>query len=191
MLNYIWGFMILVGIVIGALMGNMAEITAAVLDSAKEAINLCIIMFGVVGLWTGIMKIAECSGLVAQLTRKMAPIIHLLFPNIPKGHKANEYIASNMVANMLGLGWAATPAGIMAMKELDKLNKKHGVASHDMCMFLIVNVSSLQLVPVTMIAYRSQYGSINPSEIIVPALAATVISTIVGIGYGKFKYRKE
>ncbi len=181
MLNYLWGFMIIIGIIVGVFNGKIDAVSTASINSAKEAITLCIAMLGVMSLWTGIMQIAKASGITDAFTRALHPIIRLLFPDIPKGHPANEYIASNMIANILGLGWAATPMGLKAMKELKALNKDSEYASCDMCTFLIINISSLQLIPVNIIAYRSQYGSISPTEILGAALIATTISTIAGV----------
>lgn len=120
MLNYIWAFMILIGVVYGAFTGKMAEVTNAALDSAGDAVSLCITMIGVMALWVGLMEIAQKSGLIAKLTRGIQPFISFLFPRIPKGHPAREYIATNLIANVLGLGWACTPAGLKAMEELDR-----------------------------------------------------------------------
>lgn len=181
MLNYLWGFMIVIGIVVGVLKGNIAQVSNATINSSKEAIALCISMLGVMAMWSGLMQIAKKSGLIAYLTKAMNPIIQYLFPDIPKGHIAKEFIASNMIANILGLGWAATPAGLMAMRELKKLNNDSDVASYDMCTFLIINISSLQLIPVNIIAYRSQYGSVNPAEILGAGILATFFSTLSGV----------
>lgn len=189
MLNLIWGGMILVGVVCAAFLGNMGAVNTALIDGTKEAVSLCIFMYGVVGMWTGIMQIAESCGLLKQLSKVLMPMIRWMFPGIPKEHKANEYIATNIAANIFGLGWAATPSGLLAMKEMGELNEGRGVASHEMCMFLIVNISSLQLIPMNMIGYRSQYGSVHPSVILMPALIATTVSTIIGILYGKWKGR--
>jgi len=183
MLNYLWGFMIIIGITIGVLRGNIAEVSNATLNSSKEAVTLCITMLGIIAMWTGIMQIAKKCGLVAAFTRGLRPILRYLFPTIPKDHIVNEYIASNMIANILGLGWAATPMGLMAMRELKKLNHDSEVASCDMCTFMIINISSLQLIPVNIIAYRSQYGSVNPAEILGAGIIATICSTIVGVIY--------
>ena len=181
MINYLWGFMIVIGIVVGALTGKMETISVASINSAKEAVTLCITMLGVMSMWMGLMQIAKKSGMIESMTKGLNPVIRLLFPDIPDGHEAKEYIASNMIANVLGLGWAATPFGLQAMKEMQKLNKDSDVASVDMCTFLIINISSLQLIPVNVIAYRSQYGSVNPADIIVAAIIATTFSTLVGI----------
>ena len=226
MLNYIWAFMILIGVVYGAITGKMAEVTNAALDSAGDAVSLCITMIGVMALWVGLMEIAQKSGLIAKLTHGIQPFIRFLFPRIPEGHPAREYIATNLIANVLGLGWACTPAGLKAMEELAKLEEeretpgyaaggkgiladerkrqnragKNGgelsvvtsgksgrIASNEMCTFLILNISSLQLIPVNMIAYRQQYGSVNPAGIIAPAIVATFISTLVAVVYCKMK----
>lgn len=181
MLNYLWGFMIVIGITVGALRGNIAEVSNATITSSKEAIALCITMVGIMAMWTGIMQIAKKCGLVGSFTKALRPLIRFLFPDLPQGHIVNEYIASNMIANILGLGWAATPMGLMAMRELKKLNNDSEIASTDMCTFLIINISSLQLIPVNMIAYRSQYGSVNPAEILGAAILATACSTLAGI----------
>ncbi|MCM1123198.1 MAG: nucleoside recognition protein [Eubacterium sp.] len=196
MLNYIWAFMILIGVVYGAFTGKMAEVTSAALDSAGDAVSLCITMIGVMALWVGLMEIAQKSGLIAKMTKGIQPFISFLFPRIPKGHPAREYIATNLIANVLGLGWACTPAGLKAMEELAKLEKERGnpdthIASNEMCTFLILNISSLQLIPVNMIAYRSQYGSVNPAGIIAPAILATLVSTAVAVVYCKGKGRKR
>lgn len=185
LLNYLWAFMIIIGVVVGAFNGRMAEVTAAAIDSSKDAIQLGITLVGVIAMWTGLMKIAEESGLIKMLTNKMKPILRFLFPKVPENHPAKKYIATNMIANMLGLGWAATPPGLKAMKELQKLNRNKDIASDAMCTFLIINISSVQLLPVNIIAYRSQYGSANPAEIIGPALLATFVSTFVGVIFAK------
>ncbi|MDE6314217.1 MAG: nucleoside recognition protein [Lachnospiraceae bacterium] len=189
MLNYLWAGMILLGIFYGTFTGNLEAISNAALESAKEAINLCITMLGVMGVWVGLMKIAEKAGVLQSMTRLLLPFAKFLFPKIPKDSKAMKYICTNMAANILGLGWAATPAGLKAMEELSDLQKQSGkdthIASDEMCIFLIINISSLQLIPVNMIAYRSQYGSVSPTAIIAPALVATLISTLVAVVFCK------
>lgn len=181
MLNKIWGFLIVLGICVAALNGRIGNISTAVIDSSREAVSLCITMLGIMSLWTGLMNIAKKAGIIDFLTRAMMPVLKFLFPGVPEGHRANEYIASNMISNMLGLGWAATPAGLKAMKELKELNNQSSTASTDMCTFLIVNISSLQLIPVNIIAYRTQYGSVSPTEIIGMGLVATTVSTLAGV----------
>ena len=194
-LNYMWAFMVLVGIIYGTAAGNVDSVAAGAMDAAKEAVNLCITMAGVMGLWSGLMEIAKEAGLLEQMTRKIQPFINWLFPGIPAGHEAKLHITANVIANVLGLGWAATPSGLKAMEALARLEEdrrkrrtaacKIGTASNEMCNFLILNISSLQLIPVNIIAYRSQYGSVDPTRIIGPAIAATAISTLTGILFCK------
>lgn len=195
MLNYLWAFMMLVGILWGAFHGSLDQVTNGALESAKDAVMLCITMLGVMSFWTGILEVGEKAGLIEQLSKKMSPILRFLFPEIPKGHPALKSISANMIANVLGLGWAATPAGLKAMGELNELEEERrkdgrsrlaaGVANREMCTFLVINISSLQLIPINMIAYRSQYGSANPTAIVGPALVATTISTVVGVIFCK------
>jgi len=222
MLNKIWAFMILCGILCAALTGNVGALSDAAIDSAGDAVNLCITMTGVVALWMGLMEIAKESGLVERMTKGIAPFLYYLFPRIPKGHPAFDYVSTNVIANVLGLGWACTPAGLKAMEALADLERERGnpeyleetdagegedealakregirakrrerTASTEMCTFLILNVSSLQLIPVNMIAYRRQYGSDNPARVILPALIATLISTAVAVLYCRAKERRE
>lgn len=180
MLNKLWGVMILIGILFAAFHGKIGDVGTAAIDSSKEAVTLCITMLGVMSMWTGLMNIAKKAGIMDALTRGMQPLLAFLFPGVPKGHKAEEYIAANIVSNVLGLGWAATPVGLKAMKELKDLNHGSHIASAEMCTFLILNISSLQLIPVNIIAYRSQYGSVSPTSIIGMGLLATIISTLAG-----------
>ena len=188
MLNYLWAGMIIIGIVYGALTGNMDVLGDGALDAAGEAVSLAITLAGVVSMWTGLMRIAEKSGLIAGATRALSPFVNFMFPEIPSGHKAKEYITTNIIANIFGLGWAATPAGLKAMEELSTLNKST-YASNSMCTFLILNISSLQLIPINMIAYRTQYGSTNPPLIVAPAILATIFCTLVAIIYCKIKLK--
>ncbi len=201
MLNYLWAGMILVGIVFGAFNGKMQDITNAALDSSKEAVTLCITMIGVMAFWTGIMEIASKAGIIRMASERMRPLIKFLFPALPEEHGANEHIATNFIANFLGLGWAATPAGLKAMEELGKLEddrragkapgpaRRKGIAGNEMCTFLIINISSLQLIPMNVIAYRSQYGSVNPAGIIGAGIAATMVSTGAAVIFCKMMDR--
>lgn len=240
-MNIIWGVMILAGMVYGMVTGRVEAVSDAVLSSAKEAVTLCITMLGVMALWMGLMKIAEESGIIHSLSKRVQPLIRFLFPGIPEGHPANEHITMNCVANFLGLGWAATPAGLKAMEALAQLEEERrmeegsaggnmiggektvcegkrrmeegsagkvmsgdkktgprrgqsgrspripamprGVASNEMCTFLIINISSLQLIPVNVIAYRAQYGSVNPTAIVGPGIVATAVSTLAAVAF--------
>ena len=190
MLNGLWAGMILIGIIFGAWNGKMPELTNAALDSSKDAVSLCITMLGVMAFWCGIMEIAEKAGLVKKAAEKLRPVIRFLFPQLPVGNKANEQIAINFIANILGLGWAATPAGLKAMEALGELEedrrlgrafgpvRKRGVAGDEMCIFLILN-----MIPVNVIAYRSQYGSADPAGIIGGGILATMASTGAAVVY--------
>ena len=188
MLNWIWGIMITAGTAYGIVTGNTASVGEAIMEGAAEAVSLAITMAGVLGLWCGLMEIAGRSGLLRAVTRLMQPFIRFLFPDIPVHHKAFEYISINFVANLFGLSGAATPSGIKAMQHLSELEEKKlcdsgkcgkvSRASREMCTFLVINVSSLQLIPINMVAYRSQYGSVSPSAVTVPAIIATLASTV-------------
>lgn len=203
MLNYLWAGMIIAGIIFAAFTGRMPDITNAALDSSKEAITLCITMMGVMSFWVGLMEIATKTGIITAASRRIQPLIRFLFPNLPADHPAQEHITTNIIANVLGLGWAATPAGLRTMTELSKLEedrrsgrlpgpvRKRGIASNEMCTFLILNISSLQLIPVNVIAYRSQYGSVNPAGIVGAGIVATAVSTLVAVVYCKVMDRKR
>ena len=195
MLNFLWAGMIIVGVVFAAVQGEIGSVTDAALDSSKEAITLCLTMLGVMSFWMGLMEIATKAGIIRALSKVLRPAIGFMFPHIPKNHKANEHITTNVIANILGLGWAATPAGLQAMVALGELEDERGrdrrIASDEMCTFLIMNISSLQLIPINMIAYRSQYGSVDPARIVGAGLIATLISTLVGCMYCKLKTRQK
>lgn len=195
MLNFLWAGMMLIGVCFAALTGDISQVTNAAIDSSKEAVTLCLTMLGVMSFWMGLMEIATKAGIIRALSGKLRPAIRFMFPNLPANHKANEYISTNIIANILGLGWAATPAGLQAMEALGYLQEERGrnreIASDEMCTFLIINISSLQLIPINMIAYRSQYGSVNPTRIVGAGLIATLISTAVGCIYCKIKNREK
>lgn len=189
MLNYLWAGMILTGIIYAVVTGRIPEVTNAAIDSSREAVTLCITMMGVISLWSGLMEIASKAGVIESVSGKLRPVLKFLYPDLPAGHPAQKSIATNMIANFLGLGWAATPAGLKAMEELRELEddrrsgrtagpaRKKGIAGNEMCTFLIINISSLQLIPVNVIAFRSQYGSVNPAAIVGAGIVATAIST--------------
>lgn len=190
MLNYIWSFMIIFAVIFSGFKGCMGVVTTSALNGAEEAVTLCIKMCGIVAMWMGIMRIAEKAKLIDLLALKMAPLLDFLFPSVPPSHPARKYIATNLIANFLGLGWAATPPGLKAMVELQKLNTSTESATHAMCMFLIINISSVQLIPINTISYRAIYGSSNPTEIILPTIIATTISTLVPVIFAKLMYKK-
>ncbi|MDD7641314.1 MAG: nucleoside recognition protein [bacterium] len=181
-MNYLWGIMIVIGVIFGAFHGGFGQITEAAVASAKEAVSLAIAMAGVIAMWTGLMEIAQETGMLSACTKRLRPLLKFLFPGLPQESRANELIATNFIANIFGLGWAATPAGLEAMQELKLLSgEKKETASREMCTFLVLNISSLQLIPVNMIAYRSQYGSVNPAAIVGPGIVATLVSTLTAI----------
>lgn len=209
-MNYLWAGMMLVAIVYGAIHGTIPEVTQAALDSSREAVTLGITMLGILSFWMGLMQVGTASGLIGRLTRGIRPVLCWLFPGIPKDHPALQQIAVNCIANVLGLGWAATPAGLKAMEELKNLEEERrsgkyqspaevrvrhrflqkdpvpfGTASDEMCTFLIINISSLQLIPVNVIAYRIQYGSVDPTAIVGPAILATTVSTLTAVVFCK------
>lgn len=191
MLNGIWGFFIIGGILTGAFLGRMEPLTAAVIGGGRSAMELAFTMAGVVSVWSGILKIAERAGVIELLAGRMQPWLDFLFPAVPRGHPARTYIAANFAANFLGLGWAATPAGLLAMQELQRLNREEpGTASAAMCMFLTVNMTSLQLVTVNILAYRAEYGSQAPAEIVGAGILATLFTTMVGILLAKLMERR-
>lgn len=217
MLNHIWAAMLIIGFLYGTLTGNLHVMTDSMLSAAKDAVDLSITLLGIVAFWCGIMEIAQEAGLIEILSRKMQPLIHFIFPDVPEEHEALKAISLNFIANILGLGWAATPAGLKAMEELEKLEEERrsvdnckcgtpsdvmstrksrpksrnigivpkNVASNEMCTFLILNISSLQLIPVNVIAYRNQYGSVNPAAIVGPGILATAVSTAVAVAFCK------
>ncbi|NLJ40075.1 MAG: nucleoside recognition protein [Clostridiales bacterium] len=185
MVNIVWLLMIVVGFLSALFFGRLEGTTQSALDGAKYAVELCIGLLGIYALWLGLMKVAEKSGLVKIISKRMKGIMTALFPGVPAGHPAMGAMAMNIIANMLGLGNAATPFGLKAMHELQNISTNKDVATHDMCMFLIINTSSVQLIPATVVALRSAAGSANPSEIIGTALIATTCSTLAGISAAK------
>ena len=205
-MDFLWAGMLICGMIYAAFSGNLEAVTEIILSSAKEAVQLGIGMAGVLAFWTGLMEIAGKTGLISQLTSGIGPVIRWLFPDIPEGHEAREHITANVIANILGLGWAATPSGLKAMEALAKLEEDRrsgsrypgqpqgrpkGTASNEMCNFLILNISSLQLIPVNIIAYRSQYGSVCPTAVVGPAIAATAVSTAAAILFFKIADRRS
>lgn len=189
MINIIWGTMIVVGFVYGIITGNMERISTALVDSSKEAVNLCITMVGVMSFWCGIIEVAKKCGLIGKMLHMIEPFINWMFPRLKNESLAREYIGINIISNICGMGWAATPAGLNAMRELSRINSKckerEHIASDEMCTFLVINISSLQLIPVNLIAYRSQYGAVNPASVVGPGIVATLVSTIVAIIFCK------
>ena len=217
MLNFLWAGMFLLGIVYAAFAGTLSEVTEAMLSGGKEAVELCLSVAGIVAFWNGLMTIAEESGLISAAARRTRPILLWLMPGLKGQEKALNAISVNMAANVLGLGWAATPAGLKAMEELEKIEEERrrsepqmptaekrslgrtwrekavpkGMANDEMYTFLILNISSLQLIPVNVIAYRSQYGSVDPAAVVGPGIVATAVSTGVAIIFCRMMNRRN
>ena len=178
MVSYIWFFLIVVGIVYSFLTGNISVINESILTNGADALALMLSIFPVIVLWSGIMKIAEEAGMLRKFAKILEPILSKLFPSVPKGNLALGFIASNIAANMMGLGSAATPFGLKAMTELQKINDKKDTASVPMITFLVLNTAGVTIVPTTVLAPRTAHGSANPSEIILPGAIATFCSCI-------------
>jgi spore maturation protein A len=179
--NWIWLFFIVAGFAVAAAQGKADVMTQAVFDGAKSGVTICFGLISILVFWMGMMRIAEQSGLLNKLAVLLRPVVRLLFPDIPKNHPAIGYIMSNMSANILGLGNAATPMGIKAMQELQKLNPDKETASPAMCTLLALNTASITLIPTTLIAIRMNYQSQNPAEIVGTTLIATAIATSAAI----------
>lgn len=210
MLNYLWGFMILLGLGAGIVTGQVEAVSNASIDSAGEAVTMAITMLGIMSMWTGLIEVARQAGLMDRMTRGLRPVLAFLFPRIPRQHPVQEYLTANILANILGLGWAATPMGLKAMMELaplererlaSEMSRREGrqidpdeirltKASDEMCTFLVLNISSLQVIPVSVIAYRAQYGAVNPAAIVVPGLIATTVSTAVAVIFCRIMCRR-
>jgi spore maturation protein A len=173
--------MIILAVVVGGINGKIQDVTKSAIDSAGNAITIAIGLIGVMALWLGIMKIAEDSGLMSLVAKAIAPVLKRLFPDVPAGHPAFATMTMNIAANMLGLSNAATPIGLKAMEELEKLNSHPGIATNAMCTFLTINTAGLQLIPATVIGIMASAGSREPTAIIGTTVAATFTALIIGI----------
>ena len=202
--------MILAGLGAGIVTGQVEAVSNASIDSAGEAVNMAVTMLGIMSMWTGLIEVARQAGLLDRMTRGLRPVLSFLFPRIPQEHRVNEYLTANILANILGLGWAATPMGLKAMAELAPLERQRLAerkrqetgeqadpdkitltrASDEMCTFLVLNISSLQVIPVSVIAYRAQYGAVNPAAIVVPGLIATTVSTAAAVVFCRIMSRR-
>ena len=181
MINTIWYLLIFFGIIYSLFSGNLQEINNAILKEAEAGVLFSINLIGIMSFWLGVMNIAEKSGILKKISRLFKIPIKMLFPGVPDNHPAQRWIIMNLISNMFGIGNGATAFGLKAMKELNSLNQNKKRASNAMCMFLVINMSSVQLVPLTVIKMRLDLGSKNPMEIIAPAFLATSVSLIVGI----------
>ncbi|MFO7818820.1 MAG: nucleoside recognition domain-containing protein [Halanaerobacter sp.] len=191
MLNFIWAAMIIIGFIVAVINGRMAELSTAVLESGEESVMTVLKLIGPMSLWLGIMKLAEEAGLVKILAHLFKPLARFLFPKVPADHPALGAIMMNFSANLLGLGNSATPLGIKAMNELQKLNNNSSRASDAMCTFLVINTSSLTLIPTTILALRISADSNQVTSIIGTTLFATAASTVMGLLVNKFLLKFE
>lgn len=191
MVNAIWGVFIIIGIIFSFLTGKIDIINDQIINCGKDALNLMLEMIPMLALWMGLMAIAEDSGLLKLIAKKLSFILKHLFPGIPEGNPALGLIASNVAINMAGLGSAATPCGLKAMKELQKINDKKDTASTSMITFLVLNTGGVTIIPTTIISMRAMYGSANPTEIIPTCILATFCSSISGLLLDYFIRRKN
>lgn len=190
MLNIIWPLFIIVSFIYGIITGRVEQINNSIFDSAKSAVELSLTLLGTMCLWNGIMEIAMKTSLIKVLTKMLNPIVKILFPDMKKDNKIREEISMNMVANVLGLGNAATPLGIKAMKSMQEKNNKKDTLTNSMAMFIIINTASIQLIPTTVIAIRSSLGSQSPTNIIIPVWIATICAGVSGVIAAKILMKK-
>ena len=181
MINYIWFVMIFLGLIVGIFTGNGEGISNAIIGSIDSTVTFIIGLVGLMCFWCGVMKVGQNSGFTEKLAKLMKPILKLIFKDAAKDEKALGAIVMNITANMMGLGNAATPFGIKAMEEMDRLNNEKGRASNDMALFLVLNAACIQLVPSTVLSIRAAAGSTNPGVIILPAIISTGTAAIVGV----------
>ena len=181
MVNIIWCSFVILGIVFCLITNKSDIINTEILNSTKSSLDMIMKIFPVMALWLGIMNIAKVSGLLNKISKKISPLFRKLFPEIPQSHESISLITSNVIANMFGLGNAATPFGLKAMQSLQSINKKKDTASRSMITFLVLNTSGITIVPTTIISMKMMHGSVNPTDILVPCLIASVISTTGGL----------
>lgn len=181
MINYIWFILIFLGSIVGILNGSGEDISKSIIDSCGSTVSFIIELIGIMCFWCGVMKVAEKSGFTDKLAKILKPVLKLIFKDAAKDEKTLGAIVMNITANMMGLSNAATPFGIRAMEEMDRLNKNKGIASNDMCLFLVLNAACVQLVPSTIISIRAACNSTNPGVIILPAIISTTTAAVVGV----------
>ncbi|MCM8709467.1 spore maturation protein [Clostridium sp. SYSU_GA19001] len=189
MINVIWFFILAIGIGVGLITGRGEVVSKSIITTAGSTVEFVIKLVGIMCIWCGVMRIAEKSGLTEKLAKLLRPILKLIFKEAAKDEKAMGAIIMNLTANMMGLSNAATPFGIKAMEEMERLNTNKGTASNDMSLFLVLNAACIQLVPTTVIAVRAASGSQNPGEFIIPALIASTIAAVMGVVYCKILER--
>jgi len=188
-MNVIWLILLSVGIVFAVFTGNLEPFTQAVFDGAKSAVEISLFLLGIVSVWLGITRILEDSGLIYRIAHVFRPVLSRLFRNIPDDHPSLTAIPLNILANLFGLGNAATPLGIKAIQELDTLNKDKGTITFEMMIFIVLNTASIQLIPFSVIGILAAYGAHNPAEIVLPVLIATAISAVAAL-FILFTFRK-
>ena len=181
MVNKVWGFLIVIGLVFSLINGKVDVVNEEILESTKTSLDMILKILPVMALWLGIMNIASKSGLLTKFSKLISPLLSKIFPEIPKNHESLGFISSNIIANMFGLGNAATPFGLKAMKSLQGLNSKKDEATRSMITFLVMNTCGLTIIPTTVISLRMLYGSINPTFILLPCIVATFLSLIIGL----------
>ena len=181
MLNILWPVFIVISFIYAVLIGKTQELSNSIIESTSSAVQLSISLLGTMCFWTGIMKIAQETSIISRLTKRLKPVINFLFPEMKKNEKAKQEISMNVIANILGLGNAATPLGLKAMKTMQEDNKNKDTVSNSMAMFIVINTASMQLIPTTVIAIRNSLGSNNPTQIVFPVWIATIMAAIAGI----------
>lgn len=190
MLNILWPIFIILSFMYALIFGKISDVNSGIFESLSDAVELSITFLGTICLWSGIMEIAKRTTLINKMTKFLRPIINFLFPDLKKNETAKQEISMNMIANILGLGNAATPLGLKAMKTMQKENNKKDTLSNSMMMFIVLNTASLQLIPTNVIAIRTSLNSENPTSIIIPVWIATIVAAIVGIFFTKILIKK-
>lgn len=191
MLNIVWPIFIIISFSYAIFVGNLEELNDSIFSSTSEAIELSISLLGTICLWNGIMQIAKDTNLIEKLTKFLRPVIRFLFPELKNNPKIQKEISMNMIANILGLGNAATPLGLKAMESMQKENKQKDTLTNSMMMFIVINTASIQIIPTTVIAIRNSLGSENPTSIVFPVWIATIAAAIARYSYGKIFDKKD
>lgn len=190
MLNILWPIFIILSFIYALIFGKVDEVNNGIFEALTAAVELSITFLGTMCLWTGIMEIAKQTSLIDKMTNLLKPLINFLFPDLKRNEAAKQEISMNMIANILGLGNAATPLGIKAMKTMQKENTKKDTLTNSMMMFIVINTASIQLIPTNVIAIRTSLNSQNATGIILPVWIATIIAAIVGIAFTKFLIKR-
>lgn len=190
MVNKIWTYFLIIGIIFSFFSGNSIDVSDTILKSATDSLNVFIKLFPIIALWLGIMNIATASGLLDNLSKKLSKLLHPIFPDVPKNHESIGYMSSNIIANMFGLGSAATPFGLKAMESLQRLNKEKNTASKSMLTFTALNTSAITIYPTTLVAMRIMYNSTSPSKTVIITIISTIVATIFSLLLDKVLSRR-